>query len=77
MISSNGVPLDLVLEYLDRKGLVLDWLGFYDEAVDRGWKVNTVIKKIHYACCDVYNKQYSDEILFRLNKILLGRYKNI
>ncbi len=66
MISSRGVQLDILVDELKRNNIVVDWIEFYNESQKHGWNIKTVLNKIEIVLIDVYDKEYSDEVLTRL-----------
>lgn len=62
---TNGVPLDIMIETLYNSGYIIDWYSFIKDALNIGWKKETIIKKIKYAFDDV-EIQNSDDILKRV-----------
>jgi len=42
MSSILGLPLEIILDILKKKNMVIDWVDFYEESVKHGWKYKTL-----------------------------------
>lgn len=73
LTTSNGIPLDICLTYFKKLNIIIDWIGFVDEALDAYWNYQTIIKKIEYSLIDVYDKQYSDNVILRIKYYLINK----
>lgn len=69
LISTHGVPLDLVLEKLKESGMMPDWVDFYRDAILDGWKPSGIRHKLSEAVGDVYGPEFREawEIKFDLH----------
>jgi len=54
MVDTYGIPLDIVLSTLEDRGMLPDWLDFYESALAAGWNPKNVITKLEMAIGDVY-----------------------
>jgi len=61
-----GVPFEDVVFMLDKQNIVIDWIDFFNEAVENGWKPERTINRICFVCRDVYGTKYSEEVNKRL-----------
>lgn len=66
MSSYTGLPLEIILEYLHKRDMVIDWINFYEEAKSSGWKEKTILNKIETAISDVFGKNYKNQVISRL-----------
>lgn len=66
-----GIPLDIILEYISTRNCVVDWIDFFQSAVECGWNQKTIINKIEYALIDVHGKIYSQYIISRLKEMCI------
>ena len=73
IVETRGVPLDVAIQYLDSKGMVPDWTGFYEEALKHGWKPNRVCLRLENVIADVYGPDYLKEWQTRMDRYLAGR----
>ena len=51
----------------DRNKYVIDWLDFITTSVEHKWKLKGTLVKIENGIKEVYGKEYSLEIMKRLN----------
>jgi hypothetical protein len=58
-----GIPLDLVIDYLNSQDIVIDWVDYYKSCIDGGEKKRTILSKIENAVLDVFGKEYKDNIM--------------
>ena len=63
-----GLPLEIILEVLKRKQIVVDWKNFYDQAIQDGWKYNRIRERISSSVLEVYGSEYRDGVIRRLDK---------
>ena len=75
LISTHGIPLDVVLEILDRHGMIVDWLEFYRRSLDEGWNPTTTFNKIEASVLDIYGKDTGMIILDRLKNVFSDNEK--
>jgi len=66
-IDTKGVPLENILMTTDRNKYVIDWLDFITTSVEHKWKLKGTLVKIENGIKEVYGKEYSLEIMKRLN----------
>jgi len=67
---THGVPLETILDVFESRGLVIDWIEYYNDCVKSGWTDKTIIKKIEYPLQDVYGHKHSDEVMQRLKEYM-------
>ena len=65
---TNGVQLDLLIEKFYSSGYLIDWVQFYDDAINIGWKPDTILKRIQYATEDVFSLAESECIIASLKR---------
>lgn len=66
--SSQGLPLEIILEVLKEKDIVVDWKNFYDLAIQSGWKYKRIRERISSSVFEVYGPEYRDQVIRRLEK---------
>lgn len=62
IVSSEGIPLEVILGDLDRKGCVIDWYDFWKESVSSGWNPRSTITKITTAVGDVQGPKIKEKV---------------
>lgn len=73
--STTGLPLEILLDLIDKKGMCVDWIDFYEEAIKNGWKEKTIYNRIETSTGEIYGSKQKEEILKRL-KFYVERSKN-
>jgi alanyl-tRNA synthetase len=63
---THGIPLDVLLESMQAKSLLPDWLAFLREAQAAGMKKERVLSMLDAAVSDVYGGAFRDHVLRRL-----------
>jgi hypothetical protein len=66
VVSSIGLPLENVLEILQKENMVVDWLDYYDNVLNHGSKSSRIMERIHNSVNDIYGKDVGEEIIKRL-----------
>ena len=68
MVSSTiGLPLEFLLEIIDKNNMVISWTHFIEESLKSGWKWKTIENRIEYSVKEVYDKEYCSEVMKRIN----------
>lgn len=60
------MPIELVVEELQRKGMVVDWEAFIRAALHADWRLKTIVAKLEEATIDLYTPVERAEFLMRL-----------
>ena len=68
--TSIGLPLEMILEGLQKKNMVVDWIDFYQCGIKNHWKVKTIMIRIETTVEEVYGKDYCKEVMKRLKHYL-------
>ena len=71
--SSIGLPLEVVLDELNKRNMVIDWKDYYGESISHGGRKSSVISKIESAVGDCFGSKCREEVSEKL-KILGGRH---
>ena len=66
LMDTQGIPLDIVLEFLQTRDLVPSWPHFYEEAISSGWTHKTTILRMETAITDTYGIEYWSKIQHKL-----------
>lgn len=72
LVNSEGIPLEVVIESLRRRGMVIDWLGFVRECLRFGWSEERIVSGIVAAVGDVCGPVEREEVESRLRRALGG-----
>ena len=70
LVDTHGVPLTTAVELLQGKGVMPDWLDFYQSALRVGWKPVGILSKMDEAVLDVYGTVFRDAWRIRLFECL-------
>ena len=65
LVNSEGIPLEVVLGFLEDQDLVPDWTSFIEDAIQCGWNLKSLRVKIETAVGDVYGTDHREETLKR------------
>lgn len=66
MTESQGIPLQTLLQHFHDNNLVVDWIGYVDDAVQIGWSIDTILAKTEEAIQDVLGNEVAEQILYRM-----------
>lgn len=69
-VGTYGLPLEFVIEQLNSRDIIIDWVDYILCALKDGHKKRTIRGRIFEAITDVFGKKYSTEFLIRLDKVL-------
>jgi hypothetical protein len=69
MFQVNGIPLEIMFEFLQNNNSVPDWIDFYKGAKKHGMNHNKIIFLLRDGILDGYDPQWSDIVIANLNKI--------
>ncbi len=75
-VETHGIPLDMVIEHLENKNMIIDWCDFYEDALKNNWGVRTIFTKIEMALLDLYGRDYAENVLCRLHHYLNVKHKD-
>jgi hypothetical protein len=68
--------LEIVIDKLDSRNMVCDWLDFYDCAFKKNWPIDRTILKLENAIGDVYGPDYRTEWKRRMMFCVNEYHKN-
>ncbi len=68
LISSSitGLPLDNIIQLLEKQNMVVDWIDYYEESLKYGWSTKTSLNRIETAVGDYFGTRYKEEVMGRL-----------
>ena len=69
MVGTHGVPLELVLGWLQENNKVMDWVDYCTGALNDGHNPGTIRARITTAVGDVYGPVHSREVGKRLDTL--------
>ena len=67
-IDTKGMPLENILMILDKDKYVIDWIDFVKTTIKHNWKLKGTLVKIENGLTEIYGKEYSIQIIKRLNQ---------
>lgn len=70
MVTTYGVPIEIVVSGLDDSGRMPDWLDFYLMAISEGWNPKRTIGRLRQVVADVYGSSFAEGWLERFESIL-------
>ncbi len=65
LVTSEGIPLELVVSQFEEHGLVPDWSDFIDAALLDGWNPRALRSKVEAAVGDVHGPKHREAVLER------------
>ena len=69
LFDTTGIPLYVVFEGCKQHDWIPSWIHFYHEASDVGWKHKTITNRLRSGMEDVYEKEFINNVIDRLDKI--------
>ena len=67
VVDTHGIPLSVILDYLETNNMVIDWINFYESACSRNWKTKTIFQRITEGLRDTNkDKQYIERVVSSL-----------
>lgn len=69
MMTTHGVPLEIVLAGFKERGWVCDWVDYCATCVKDGHNEETIRSRIVAACGDVYGRPYAEEVRVRVETL--------
>ena len=73
MVDTHGVPLSFVLSGYQDRGLMPDWIAFYEKALKAGWKPQGIMSKLESAVGDVYGPNFKEGWLKKMKGYIQHR----
>jgi hypothetical protein len=67
---TNGIPLDVLFDLLDKQDIMISWCDFYIEAISAGMEHNRIISKLEEPICDVWGKKFFDVVKENLERFI-------
>lgn len=70
LVSTHGIPLELIIDYFCKNNLYIDWSDYVIAALHFGQNLNALKTKIYIAIGDIYGEKYKKEFEKRYNRIV-------
>ena len=61
-----GIPLEIILDELNKNNLQISWMDFIQESMNAGRKKEKVLATCKSAICEVYGHEYYEQWSHRL-----------
>ena len=61
------------MDRFNERGLIVDWLDFWDDAMKQGWRPDRTLSKLRAVVGDVYGPEWAEEWQKRLLALLEAR----
>ena len=69
IVTSEGVPLDVLLAGMQSRGLTPDWVDFFGEARRFGWNVEATLTRVELAVQDAIGPEVAEIVVSRLSAL--------
>lgn len=69
--ATYGIPLEISLENLTRRSMVVDWTGFINEARLSGWYDFQTLEVVQNALADVFDRDVQEAVILRLKLFIV------
>lgn len=66
LFQTEGVPLDIIFEFLILNNCIPDWLDLVQEMKSSGMKFSRILSKLDSAIVDTYGPEIRDIVISRL-----------
>jgi hypothetical protein len=70
LVGTHSVPLEIVLDFFQRRGFVMDWLDYIAGARKDGHKPRTIKARITAAVGDVFGREHAQAVGERIDRCL-------
>lgn len=71
MVETKGLPLEPTLDALRQAELVPDWIGFWEQALEHGWKPKSTYLRLETAISETYGAEYLQQWKPRMQAFIL------
>lgn len=69
LFDTSGLPLFVIFDLCQRQNWLPSWIHFYRESKSAGWTHKTIIDRLKEGMEDVYEPEFVNTVLKRLNTI--------
>ncbi len=70
-VDEQGLPLDVTIQILNEKGFMPDWIDFYNQATEAGWKPKSTHQKLKATITDIYGDEFAENWNTKFIKIII------
>lgn len=63
--STHGIPLEVILDILTKRGMVIDWEDFIKNSLSNGGNPDTIRYRVETAVGDCFGSKYREEVMKR------------
>jgi alanyl-tRNA synthetase len=67
--NTYGVPLEDILFVLEKKGIIPDWIDFYDDCIRHGMNRRTVMSKLEVAVGEIFGPRFKERVIDTLKQV--------
>jgi hypothetical protein len=75
--SSIGLPLEVILDILTKRGMVIDWKNFVETSLKTGSNRSNILYRVECAVGDVLGPKHKEEVVKRLKYIFKEIYETL
>jgi hypothetical protein len=72
---SRGLPLEIMIEELEKQDCLVDWIDFYEASLRAFWQPETTLKKIEVALNETIGKEYGEQVILRLKRYMASKHE--
>ena len=70
LVETKGVLLSVIIQGLDDRGWLVDWIDFMQQSLDHGWKPSSTLSKIEEHLLDIKGPEHTKEVIRKLKEIM-------
>jgi len=74
--SSIGLPLEVILDILTKRGMVIDWNDYVKNSLNNGGNPDTIRHRVESAVGDCFGSKYREEVMKRIKELDLEESNN-
>ena len=67
LFDTHGIPLEIIFSMFQKKFMIPNWLGFWEDAKKSKWNMNSTRAKLEMAIVDVFGVEYLTAWCIRMN----------
>lgn len=70
-----GLPLEVIFQNFIDRGYLVDWIDFYQAAINAGMKHDRILSRLEEAISDSFGKEYCQVVISRLDNLFRSQEK--
>jgi hypothetical protein len=74
-IDCIGLPLQFVIDELNKNNCLVDWIDFIEYSIDKNWNILQTMSKIEESLIDS-DKTYKETVIYKLKLYLINKYSD-